>query len=104
GGGSESLLPVISGNGRYVGSSSSATNLLATSNDNRRDVFLRVLTNGTTELASVTSSGGDPFGESGAYGRNSIDDDGRFVAFDSGASDLVAGDTNGQPDVFVRDR
>jgi Tol biopolymer transport system component len=33
-----------------------------------------------------------------------ISADGRFVAFSSGASDIVSGDTNGRADVFVRDR
>ena len=36
--------------------------------------------------------------------RSSISADGRFVAFDSGATDLVSGDTNGEFDIFVHDR
>ena len=34
----------------------------------------------------------------------SISGNGRFVAFQSEANNLVAGDTNGEADVFVRDR
>jgi len=54
----------------------------------------------TFELVSATPSG--------AYGnadsvRARVSADGRFVAFESSASDLIAGDTNGSGDVFVRD-
>lgn len=54
-----------------------------------------------TELVSVSSSGGTGSNHSG---RPAISADGRFVAFDSTADDLVPGDTNGTRDVFVRDR
>ena len=35
--------------------------------------------------------------------QQSVSSDGRYVAFSSNASNLVANDTNGKPDVFVRD-
>src|SRR5436305_505424 len=61
---------------------------------------------GTTERVSVSSSGaqaeGDAIG-SGRFGL-SISADGRFVAFESYASNLVPGDTTGTYDVFVHDR
>src|SRR5439155_1114568 len=56
---------------------------------------------GTTERVSVASGGAQGNGDSGFP---IISADGRFVAFDSLASNLVAGDTNGSEDVFVRDR
>lgn len=70
-------------------------------------LWIRDRTTGLNELVSVSITGG--------YSSNlvptltsaisaSISADGRYVAFDSGASDLVAGDTNNRPDVFVRDR
>lgn len=56
---------------------------------------------GTTELVSVSSDGTQGNRQS-AY--LSISADGRYVAFESWASNLVSGDTNGTYDVFVRDR
>ena len=53
------------------------------------------------ERVSVDFGGGD--GDAACY-RSSISSDGRYVAFDSSATDLVAGDGNGVYDVFVRDR
>ncbi len=53
-----------------------------------------------TERVSVSSSGAEANGPSRAAG---ISGDGRFVAFTSTASNLVAGDTNGVADLFVRD-
>jgi Tol biopolymer transport system component len=49
----------------------------------------------------VGISGAEPDGESGHL---AISGDGRFVAFESRATNLVGGDTNGQQDIFVRDR
>jgi Tol biopolymer transport system component len=62
---------------------------------------VRDLVNGTTERASVGTGGTQASG--GGYGP-SISSDGRFVAFQSGSTDLVPGDTNGHADVFVHDR
>ena len=56
-----------------------------------------------TQRVSVSSAGIQGNGASGATAP-SISADGRYVAFDSAASNLVAGDTNGYTDVFVRDR
>jgi Tol biopolymer transport system component len=52
-------------------------------------------------LASVATNGGYGNGDSSG---SAISSDGRYVAFVSGATDLVLGDTNGLADVFVRDR
>lgn len=56
---------------------------------------------GTTTRVSVASDGTQANGKS--YGP-AISADGRFVAFDSVAINLVAGDTNGARDIFVHDR
>jgi Tol biopolymer transport system component len=56
---------------------------------------------GTTERVSVSGAGEQADAESWA---DAVSADGRYVVFDSHASDLVPGDTNGQTDVFVRDR
>lgn len=51
----------------------------------------------------LTSSGTSPASGSVQY-ESAVSQDGRYVAFDTTANDIISGDTNGQPDVFVRDR
>lgn len=93
--------PVMSANGRYVAFASSASDLVTDDTNGFRDVFVRDLKTNTTTLVSRNSSGtASGNGESNAP---SISANGRFVAFQSYASDLVPGDTNGAPDIFVRD-
>jgi Tol biopolymer transport system component len=91
----------ISGNGRFVTFTSSASNLVPNDTNATSDVFVRDLEAGTTELVSLTPGGAA--GNSASNG-SSISATGRFVVFNSAANDLVAGDTNGTLDVFVRDR
>jgi len=116
--------PAVSADGRYVAFTSEASNLVAGDSnnfcdlngdkiyaENCMDVFVRDRTAGTTERVSI--------GEDEQEGENfsmlpSISADGRYVAFFSGANNLVEGDTNTCqtlfyntgpcPDVFVRDR
>src|SRR5207302_2591866 len=62
---------------------------------------------GTTERVSVASDGAQGNGSSGLLSfafPPALSADGRFVAFVSFATNLVAGDTNGATDVFVHDR
>ncbi len=92
----------LSDNGRFVVFASSA-NLVPGDTNGKLDVFVRDRHLGTTESVSVASDGTEANGESGRYGC-SISADGRFVAFYSEASNLVAGDTNGDGDIFVHDR
>ena len=93
---------IISGNGRAVAFLSAANNLVT--NDDRStsvDVFVRDLPSVWTTLASVNLSGvGGGNDHSSAPG---FSDDARFIVFESAASNLVAGDTNGVSDIFVRD-
>ena len=91
---------VISAAGRYVAFSSAAWNLVPGDTLGVYQVFVRNLRSGTTRLVSVGPDGAKGNGASYA---TSISADGRYVVFDSQASDLVAGDTNGTEDVFVRD-
>ena len=94
--------PSISADGRYVAFSSGASNLVLGGDTNGvSDAFVRDRQAGTTERASESSSGAQGERYSGSP---SISADGRFVAFSSGASNLVPGDVNGQDDVFVHDR
>jgi hypothetical protein len=99
--GGHSGSPAISADGRFVAFQSAATNLVANDSNARTDVFVHDRTTGATTRASVPDSGfqGDASSVSPA-----ISDDGRFVAFQSSATNLVAGDSNGAADIFVRDR
>ena len=100
GGNGDSLPAGISTNGQYVLFESAAGNLVANDTNNASDVFVRDLVNGTTTLVSVNTNG---WSGSGVSRNSAMTPDGRYVAFVSAASDLVSGDTNGIPDVFVRD-
>lgn len=91
----------INANGRYVAFASSATDLETTDTNTITDLFVRDLAAGTTTLVSVNSSGTNG-GNDGSYDPI-FSNNGRYVAFTSFASDLVANDTNGASDVFVRD-
>ena len=94
-------LPMISANGRFVAFESFATNLVPRDTNQESDVFLRDRSTGTTQLVSVSFDGRQANAESRV---GSISPNGRYVVFTSTASNLVAGDTNGTADVFLRDR
>jgi Tol biopolymer transport system component len=93
--------PSISGNGRAVAFHSEASNLVpgdTNASVATGDVFVHDLRTGDTIRVSVDSAGNEGNGVSFAP---SISDNGRVVAFNSGASNLVPGDTNETADVFV---
>ena len=96
----DSSFSSISADGRYVAFDSCASNLVAGDTNGERDIFVRNLITGTTTRISVDSSGAQANGYSEAP---SISADGRFVAFESGANNLVAGSNNLYPDIFVHD-
>jgi len=96
----ESWAPAISADGRFVAFQSRATNLVPGDTNTTQDVFVRDCLTGETARASVDSAGAEANGRSQFP---SISADGRFVAFDSMATNLAPGDTNGAGDVFVRD-
>jgi Tol biopolymer transport system component len=100
GGNGDSLPADVSTNGRYAVFESSASDLVGGDTNNASDVFIRDLQTGTTTLVSAATNGlpGNADSRSPA-----MTPDGRFVAFVSAANNLVAGDTNGIGDVFVRD-
>lgn len=100
GGNGPSREPAISADGRFVAFTSDASNLVPGDTNQTWDVFVRDLVLGTTERVSV-----DSFGQqvNGISGLPTLSADGRYVAYSSTASSLVAGDTNGFRDVFVRD-
>jgi hypothetical protein len=96
----------ISADGRFVAFDSLASNLVPGDTNGKRDVFVRDRLAETTERVSVSSTGQQGNAQSQEYwgDRPAISADGRLVAFDSSATNLVAGDTNNELDVFVRDR
>jgi Tol biopolymer transport system component len=100
-GDADSLYPSISADGRYVAFTSDADNLVSGDTNAALDVFVRDRLLGTTELVSVGMGGA--IGNADSYVPR-ISADGRYVAFESIASNLVPGDTNANWDVFVWDR
>lgn len=101
-GNSASIAPAVSADGRYISFSSLANNLvpgLPISDSNQ--VYRRDTWTATTQLVSATPTGAPGNGSSFS---NRISADGRYVLFQSGASDILPGDRNGsQEDLFVRD-
>jgi Tol biopolymer transport system component len=95
------MAPPISDDGHIVAFYSLASNLVPDDNNSASDVFVRDRVAPTTELVSVNEGGNSG---NGASRFPSMSADGRFVAFESDATDLVDGDTNGKTDIFVRDR
>lgn len=91
----------ISGDGRFVVFTSFATSLVPGTTNSAMDVFVRDRLAGTTERVSLAWDGSEGNSHSTNAG---ISADGRFIAFESLASNLVVGDTNGRSDIFVRDR
>jgi archaellum component FlaF (FlaF/FlaG flagellin family) len=100
-GNSSSTLASISANGRWVVFQSFATNLVPEDTNGHFDVFIHDRKTGITELVSMSSD--DAQGNAPST-RPTVSQNGQFVAFMSGATNLVPGDTNGNVDVFVRDR
>jgi len=96
----DSLPSAISTNGQFVLFESAADNLVAGDTNGTTDVFVRDLLAATTTLVSVSTNGTVGNGAS----RNAVmTPDGRYVAFTSSSSNLVANDQNAIPDVFIHD-
>jgi cold shock CspA family protein len=91
----------ISGDGRFVAFASQATNLVSGDTNGASDVFVHDRQSTTTTRVSVATDGTQA--NEGST-RPSISANGRYVAYQSFASNLVVGDTNGRTDVFLRDR
>lgn len=96
-----SSAPDLSADGRFIVFMSVATNLVPGDTNGVPDVFVRDLQTGLTTRANVSSLGE----EANEWSSDpQISGDGRFVAFQSYASNLFPSDTNGAIDVFVHDR
>jgi len=91
----------LSQNGQYVVYESTADNIVGGDLNGARDIFFHVWSSGVTEIVSITGTGVSSNGDS--Y-RADVSTNGRFIVFQSAATNLVPGDTNGFSDIFVRDR
>jgi uncharacterized repeat protein (TIGR01451 family) len=103
----DSELPAVSADGRFVAFASLSDNLVPGDTNGKSDIFVRDRLTGTTERVSVSSTGRQGDADSGllnGMSGPSISADGRFVVFDSEATNLVKRDTNGTADVFLNDR
>jgi Tol biopolymer transport system component len=99
--------PAISADGRFVAFASDATNLVVNDTNASRDIFLRDTCTGVQSVCTPTttrvSGASDGTQSNGNSFDPSISEDGRFVVFDSNATNLAASDTNAATDVFLRD-
>jgi len=92
--------PIFSPDGSRLMFRSDASNLVAGDTNGVGDIFIKDLLTGAVTRVS-TAAGGEQ-GNGGAY-LATFSPDGTKIVFYSGASNLVAGDTNGEDDVFVKD-
>ncbi len=91
----------ISDDGRYVAFQGYSTDLVSGDTNSVPDIFVHDRDTGTTERVSINSSGEE--GNATSYNPY-LSGDGRYVVFESDASNLVAGDTNNKRDIFLYDR
>jgi hypothetical protein len=91
----------ISGNGRYVAFTSAASNLVTGDANEKSDVFVHDVDTGITTLVSISTAGVHGNRESQ---RPSISDDGRYVAFESCATNLLIGYPDEYCSIYLRDR
>jgi Tol biopolymer transport system component len=96
----DSVAPSISDDGRYVAFRSTATNLVPGDTNGFSDIFVKDMRTGAITLVSADSAGKPANGSSS---QPTISPDGRLVTFRSSATNLVVGDTNDRPRLFVRD-
>jgi Tol biopolymer transport system component len=97
----ESAAPAISADGRYVAFVSTASNLVPGDTNGVTDVFVRAIWAETTRRVSLRANGGQANGSSDAV---AIGTGRRRIVFRSYATNLVAGDTNTDGDIFLRIR
>lgn len=90
-----------SGDMRFIAFDSWSSRLVPNDLNELQDVFVRDRSKWNTVLVSLSSAGEQGNGSSFAP---NISANGRYVAFVSLANNLVSGDSNNQPDIFLRDR
>ncbi len=101
-GDSSSLEPVISADGRHVAFWTNASNLVADDSNTFRDVMVHDRETGETTRVNVSADGTQAHGYT--FGHLSISGDGRTIAFQSQATNLVSDATDGRNHIYVHDR
>jgi len=96
-----SYYPSISNDGRFITFNSDAADLVTGDTNGFIDVFVRDRQTGSTTRVSVSSGGQQTDDNSDSF--TAISGSGRYIAFNSDATNLVIGDTNGVGDVFIHD-
>ncbi|MDB6033636.1 MAG: hypothetical protein JWM16_3974 [Verrucomicrobiales bacterium] len=97
-----SYSPQFSADGRFLIFTSHAPNLTTNENDQGfLNIYSREMSSGQITLISVRGTGDRPGNNSSSS--PSVSSNGQFIAFESDATDLVPGDTNGFKDIFLRD-
>ena len=97
----DSVNPALSADGNLVAFESRASNLVVGDTNGQGDIFVHNRQTGVTTRVSIATGGGEGNGDSV---NPALSADGNLVAFESRASTLVVGDTNGQRDIFVHNR
>ena len=90
----------IAANGQFVAFVSNASNLVVDDTNNEADIFVKDLASGSITRVSTKPDGTEA--NDGSYNPH-VSANGRFVAFETAASDLVAGDTNDSRDIYIKD-
>jgi len=90
--------PAISSDGRYASFSTDATNLVPGDTNGTYDIFVKDIQSGSIVLASADNNGNE--GNHWSLGP-ALSGGGRYVVFESRASNLAAGDSNAAEDVFI---
>ena len=96
-----SFNPTIHADGRFIAFASTANNLVSDDANIHKDIFVHDWALDQTERVSISTAGLEANADSA---NPSISGDGRFVVFESTASNLVPGDNNNSSDIFLHDR
>lgn len=100
-GGASNGAVAMSGDGVYVAFSSAATNLVGSDTNSQGDIFIKNTSDQSISRISVQTGGAEASG--GGSLNPDITSDGRYVVFESSATDMVSGDTNSLSDIFRHD-
>lgn len=95
--------PAISGDGSRVAFSCADETLVSGDGNNHADTFVYNTAAGSLTIASLAADGTAGNGPSSTTEAAALSGDGSFLLFASSASNLVAGDSNGSSDLFLKD-